>query len=291
MKLERRGRAELGLLGNAFIWGTTFVLVQGALAHVSTLLFLCLRFSLAGLVLLTIYARGFRREALVPGMIAGLFLFLGYFFQTEGLNFTTPSKSAFFTSMSIPMVPLLSSLVYRSRARVSELVGILISSTGMMLMTLQGTSLRFGKGDVLSFLCAIAFALHIVALGHFAAKFHFPSLAVVQVATAAVLSAATFWWSGPIKLQSVASVWVAVAVTGVFATALAFSVQAWAQQFTSATRTALIYTLEPVFAWATSWLLLGERLPWTALFGAVLIVAGVLLVELKPTHHIQHQTS
>ena len=290
MKITRRSQAELGLLGNAFIWGTTFVVVQGALSHVSTLLFLCMRFGLAGLILLGFYAGKLKRNALLPGMVAGLFLFLGYLFQTAGLKFTTPSKSAFFTSMSIPMVPLLSSLVYRTRTHLIELLGVSVATAGMMLMTLQGTTLRFGKGDALTFLCAIAFALHIVALGHFSGKFDFQTLAVMQIVTAALLSAGSFWWAEPVQLQSHRSVWLAVGITGLFATALAFSVQAWAQQFTSATRTALIYTLEPVFAWGTSWLLLGERLPWTAVLGAILIIAGVLLVELKPTQAVQHPT-
>lgn len=291
MKAAPRGQAELGLLFNCLVWGTTFVLVQQALRDVSTLLFLALRFGLAGVALAVLYHRKIEKKALLPGAIAGVFLFLGYFFQTAGLKFTTPSKSAFFTSLSIPMVPLLGSLVYRTRTHAVEVAGVLVSSAGMMLMTLQGSTLRFGKGDALTFLCAISFALHIVAVGHFSGKYNFESIAVAQVATAALLAAVSFGWAEPVHLNASRTVLLAIGVTGLLATALAFSVQAWAQQFTSATRTALIYTLEPVFAWITSWLLLGEKLPWTAVMGAVLILSGVLLVELKPAHPVQHPSS
>lgn len=290
MKNARRWEAEAALLGNSLIWGTTFVLVKGAIENVSPLLFLLLRFGLAAAILLAIYGRRFERASLGPGLLAGVFLFLGYFLQTAGLQFTTPSKSAFFTSLSIPLVPLLGAFVYRLRPRRVELIGVGIATGGMLLMTAQGLSLQFGRGDWLSLGCAVAFAAHIVTVGHYSARSNFQTIAAMQIVTAAALAGLTFWWAEPVRAHWSGNVLVAVAVTGVFATALAFSVQAWAQQYTAPTRTALIYTLEPVFAWATSRLVLGERLPWTAAAGAVLIVCGVLLVELKPSQAVRHPT-
>ncbi len=101
-------RADLALLANTLIWGATFVLVKDALRDVSPMVYLALRFTLAGAALLLIYSRKIRRDSLRNGAIAGFFLFLGYLFQTTGLQYTTPSKSAFYTSLSIPLVPLLS---------------------------------------------------------------------------------------------------------------------------------------------------------------------------------------
>jgi drug/metabolite transporter (DMT)-like permease len=142
--------------------------------------------------------------------------------------------------------------------------------------------LDIGRGDLLVAGCAVAYAFHIVILGRFAGSLNAGLLAVGQIATAAVLSSATFWWAEPVALKWSASVWIALAVTSLLATALAFSVQTWAQRWSSATRTALIFSMEPVFAWATSYLVAGELLSRRGVAGAVLILAGILLVELKP---------
>jgi len=208
-------------------------------------------------------------------------------FQTLGLELTTASKSAFLTGLSIPMVPLASSLVYKTRPRLVEVTGILIASSGMMLMTLPAPfpfgGFEVSRGDVLSLLCAVTFALHIVIIGHFSSVAGFESVAVFQIATAAVLGSSLFWFAEPIRLHLTAGVAAAVLITGLLATALAFTTQAWAQQFTSATRAALIFALEPVVAWMTSYLLTGETMANRGKVGAGVILAGILLVELKRT--------
>jgi drug/metabolite transporter (DMT)-like permease len=283
-----RLRAEIALIGITIIWGSTFVVVKSALADIPALLFLALRFAVAAIALLLIYRGALRKNAIGPGLLAGTLLFTAYVFQTVGLEFTTPSKSAFLTGLSIPMVPLVSSLVYKNRPRLLEVAGILIASFGMVLMTLP-LSLRFemGRGDILSFLCAVTFALHIVIIGHFSPVIGFESLAVIQIAMAAVLgigaSSAVHWFAEPLRFHLTPGVAVAVLVTGLLATALAFTTQAWAQQYTSATRAALIFALEPVVAWVTSWALTGETMTNRGKVGAGLILAGILLVELKKT--------
>ena len=107
----KRWRGELALVGVTFIWGSTFVLVKSALSEVSAILFLALRFTLAAVALTIIYRKGVRRDGILPGLLAGGLLFIAYVFQTRGLELTTASKSAFLTGLSIPMVPLASSLV------------------------------------------------------------------------------------------------------------------------------------------------------------------------------------
>ena len=274
-------RAELSLIGVTLIWGTTFVLVKSALTQVSTPLFLALRFGVAAIALTIIYRSGVRRAGVVPGLLAGGLLFIAYFFQTKGLEYTSASKSAFLTGLSIPMVPLASSLVYRSRPRLFEVAGVLLASVGMAMMTLPEGRFEMSRGDFLSFLCAVTFALHIVVVGHYSPIIGFQSIAVLQVAVAAILGAVSFGFVEPVRFASSGTVVAAVLVTGLLATALAFTTMAWAQQFTSATRAALIFALEPVFAWVTSYLLMGETLSPRAKVGAAVILAGVLLVELK----------
>jgi drug/metabolite transporter (DMT)-like permease len=287
------GRADLALVGVTAIWGCTFLLVKGALDQVSPVLFLAFRFGLASLVLWLCYRRRVVREGVVPGIIAGLFLSAGYAFQTIGLQFTTASKSAFLTSMLTPMVPLAAALVYRRGPRPRELAGIAVASIGMVLMTVPEKFDGVNRGDLLSFFCAVSFAGQVVAVSYFSGRGNFETLALFQMLTASVLSFGSFWFLETPKLNWGPQVIVAIAVTGLLASALAFSVQAWAQRFTSVNRAAIIYTLEPVFAWLTSWLLAGERLSGRAGMGAALILSGILIVELKRRtvrQHLQHRS-
>lgn len=278
-------RAELAMAGITVVWGTTFVLVKEALADVSTLLFLAMRFSVAALVLWFIYPKAVRArysgwKSLGPGIFAGLLLFGGYFFQTAGLKLTTPSKSAFITGLSIPMVPLVSSLVYRMKPRLPEVAGILIATFGMGLITLPPGDFAIGRGDLLSLICAVTFAVHLVVISHYTPLLGFQTVAVLQVVTAAVLGLMAFPVAETVVFHPGTAVIAAVAVTGLFATALAFTTMAWAQQYTTATRTALICALEPVVAWLTSWWLTGETMAVRGKIGAGLILAGILVVEL-----------
>lgn len=277
-----RGRAELALIGVTVIWGTTFVVVKSALADVSVFVFLALRFSLAGIALAVVYRKSLGRQGLGPGLRAGGLLFTAYVFQTLGLERTTPSKSAFLTGLAIPMVPLASSLVYRIKPRLVEVAGVVIATIGMMLMTLSSGSAvewSMSRGDLLSFLCAVMFALHIVVIGHYSPVIGFESLAATQILVAAAAALAVVPFAEPVRLHFTPAVLGALLLTGLFATALAFTTQAWAQKYTSATRAALIFALEPVIAWATSWLLTGETMANRGKVGAGAILAGILLVE------------
>jgi drug/metabolite transporter (DMT)-like permease len=144
------------------------------------------------------------------------------------------------------------------------------------------------RGDLLSMFCAVAFAFHIVLIGHFAPLIGFETLAVVQVATAALLASVVLPVTGAASAHFTPEVAAAVLITGLLATALAFTTMAWAQQYTSATRAALIFALEPVVAWLTSFLLTGETMSGRGIFGAVLILAGIVMVELKRTDVQEH---
>jgi len=280
-------RADLALVGIALIWGATFVLVKQALQDASTLLFLALRFSLAGLALAVIFRPlpgKFTNPRLLwrGGILAGLCLSAGYVLQTVGLRYTSPSKSAFITGLSVVLVPVFGAVLRRRLPAGAEALGVAAATAGMGLMTLSPETLRIERGDLLTLGCAVGFAVHIMVVGHYAPRVSFQALTLVQVATAAVLALATCGWAEPPMIRWSPGVVVALVVTGLLATALAFSVQAWAQQYTTPTHTALIFALEPVFAWLTSFLLAGELLSLRATVGALLILAGILRVELKP---------
>lgn len=281
--------SALGLV--ALIWGTTFVLVKQALADISTLLFLTLRFAVATLALSLLLNKGLRSDFAQPllrkrsiraGVLAGVFLSGGYLFQTFGLKYTTPAKAGFLTGLYIPLVPLFGAIVYKKTPNASELVGVVSAFAGMALMTVQRNLGGIGAGDVLVMICAVAYAFHILVLGRFAADSSVAIMSVVQIATAALLGAATCGWAEPAHVTWTPPVVLALVITSLFATALAFSIQTWAQQYSSPTRTALIFALEPVFAWATSYVVADEVLSGRAMLGAALIMAGIVMVELKP---------
>jgi drug/metabolite transporter (DMT)-like permease len=287
-----RWKAELALGFNAVVWGTTFVLVKSALHQISPLLFLALRFSVATVALAVMFRGRWRRRApdaprvtarmVATGAMIGLFLFAGYLLQTLGLESTTAPKSAFLTGLATVMVPLLAALVYKIRPRISEVAGVLAATAGMGLMTLEGPIGSISRGDLLTFGCAIAFAAHIVATGHFAATVGYEILSITQIGAAALAALSLACWVETPRIQWQPLVIWAILGTGLLCTALAFTIQAWAQHYTTSTRTALIYALEPVVAWITSFCIAREGLSGQAAAGAALILSGVLLVEMKP---------
>jgi drug/metabolite transporter (DMT)-like permease len=286
-------RAEAALVVNTVIWGATFVLVKQALRDVSPILFLALRFSLATVVLLVLFRGSWNRLrnprwSLTGGAMAGVFLFSGYAFQTIGLQFTTAPKSAFLTGLTAVMTPLLAAAVYRNRPRAREVGGVLLATCGMALMTLPGFRLAINRGDLLTICCAACYAAHILTLSRYSARASFELLSTAQIGISALLAWSLFHGMETPHIRWTPGVWAAIVITGVFATALAFTFQAWAQRYTTSTRTALIFMLEPVFAWITSYVLTGETLSSRAAAGASLILAGILMVELKPSQPRQH---
>ncbi len=277
----KRWKADLALVVVAFIWGSTFVIVKKALADTSTILFLALRFALAGAVL-AYGARQVRvdRRLARASLVVGLAMFAGYLLQTWGLRLTTPSKSAFITGFSIVLVPIFVGLAFRRFAGWAPLAGVASALTGLYLLTTPSGGGPVNRGDLLTLGCAAAFALHIIFLGHYSRQLPPVGLAAGQVVVAGALAFAAVPWAERVFLRLTPGLLLAIVVTGLLATALAFFVQTWAQQFTSPAHTALIFALEPVFAWLTSWVVLGERLGGRAALGALLILAGIILAEL-----------
>ncbi len=287
--MSRSLKAHLLLALIALIWGSTFVLVKAALRDCSPLVLNALRMFLAAGLLAAYYRKHLvrlARPALLSGFVVGLCLYLGYAFQTTGLRLTTPSKSAFLTGVSTVLVPVIMFALWRTRVRRWRAVGICLALAGLFLMTVPGGPqgiadfARVNRGDVLSFACAVAFAFQIVFLGRATQRFPFEQIAVLQIAVAAVLTAVSAPFLERPHFSATPIVVACVLITGIFATALAFAIQSWAQQFTPESHTALIFTLEPVFAWLTSFIVLGERLGLRVGGGALLILAGVLVSEL-----------
>jgi drug/metabolite transporter (DMT)-like permease len=289
--------AHLLLLAVVAVWGATFTLVKDALQDASPLLFNLLRMTLAAIALIVINRRSLRnltQNTLFSGLVVGIFLAAGYQLQTAGLARTTASKSAFITGLVVVFVPLLSTIPAIRPAtahapRWSSGLGALLAFAGLLLLTTPaGTTwanlfTSIGIGDLLTLLCSIAFAAHLLALAHTSTRVPIVQLATLQITAAALVMAITLPLGGHIYLHVTLRLVIALAVTSLLATAAAFTIQSWAQQHLPPTHTALLLTLEPVFAWLVSFLFLGERLSVRALQGAGLIFAGILITELLPT--------
>jgi drug/metabolite transporter (DMT)-like permease len=289
-KRPARWQADLSLAIVALIWGVTFVTVKRALNEISTMYFLAIRFGLASFFMLLIFGLRFHGagsariwRGLRGGAVAGVFLWLGYVFQTFGLKYTSAGNSGFLTGLYIVLVPLISACVYRRWPQMLELIGIGVASAGMALLTLPSLdrNLHVNRGDLLTVGCAVAFAFQILVLGYYSQREQFETVALGQIVCAAVLSTVSLAIEPPRAVWSNTVIF-AVILTSLFATALAFALQTWAQQYTTPTRTALIFALEPVFALMTAVLAGGERLTLAAVCGGGLILAGIVVVELKP---------
>ena len=286
--------AHILLIGVVLVWGCTFPLVKSALNDISPLLFNLLRMSLAALVLLLINfkeLRGLTRSELRLCITAGLFLALGYSFQTTGLAHTTPSKSAFLTGLVVVLVPILSLIPHVApptspRPNAIVFLGAILAFIGLILLTSTpgtGAALLSGMhlGEWLTLLCAIAFAAHLLTLAHAAPQLSARRLGTLQIAFAAVFMLFALPLCGRPSLHLTPTAILAMAITALLATAAAFTIQSWAQQLLPPTHTALILTLEPVFAALTSLLFFHERFGPRELLGAALILAGILLAELR----------
>jgi len=288
--MRRALKAHFSLLLITLIWGATFVIVKGAIEQDATpLAFNFVRMTLAAFALGIFFHRElstFSRSALIAGIVPGIFLWLGYEFQTTGLRLTTASKSAFITGISVILVPLLLVLFWGRKTSRWTVIGVLAAFAGLFLLSVPASENTFGnwasvnRGDLLTLGCAFSFAFHIIFLGRASERHPLAQIGFLQIATAAVLMGITApLLENPHMTWSPRVVW-AIVLTSLLATAAAFTIQAWAQQLVSPTQTALILSLEPVFAWMTSYLVLGERLGLRAGVGAALILAGVLISEL-----------
>ena len=289
--------AHLLLLAVVIIWGATFVLVKDALQDTSPLLFNLLRMALAFVALAIVNHRqllSIKRQSIISGFMVGLFLAAGYQFQTTGLAHTTAAKSALITGLVVVFVPLFTIFPAlrpsgTPHPRWTSALGAIFAFSGLLLLTTPaGTSWQnlfrtIGLGDILTLFCAVAFAAHLLSLARVSKGIPTAQLATIQIGSAALLMAISLPLGGRPHLTFTPRLITALAVTSLLATAAAFTIQSWAQQYLPPTHTAILLSLEPVFACITSFLVLHEHLGPRSLFGAALILIGIVTIEIFPS--------
>jgi drug/metabolite transporter (DMT)-like permease len=303
-------RAYLLMVFVVAIWGSTFVLIKGALADATPAAFNLIRMTLASALLGIVYHRSWRtirRSHIAAGALVGLCLAAGYQFQTTGLARTTPSKSAFITGLVVVLVPLFSSIpgLHPPGARPprwNAFLGAAVAFAGILLLTAPSvasstrSSFRLAAllpdlssinlGDVLTLGCAIGFAFHCLALSHVSPRIAFQPLALLQVGFCAVFMTLSLPLIEHPHVHWTPRLAIALVISAAIATAAAFSIQSWAQSILPSTHIALLLTLEPVFAWITAFVFSGERLGVRPATGAILILFGIALTELVPQPHL-----
>jgi drug/metabolite transporter (DMT)-like permease len=278
------GRPELALIGVTMLWGGTFLIVHMAMRESGPLFFVGLRFGVAALIALPFalpVLRGLTRREVAAGFVIGLGIFAGYSLQTWGLRTIGSSLSAFITAAYVPLVPVLQWLILRRRPRLASWIGVALAFAGLLLVAAPQQGLTLGMGEALTLLSTVAIALEIIFISLWAGQVNVARVTLVQLATASLLA---FLCMGPAgETVPPLSPLVVGSACGLGAmTALIQFVMNWAQRSVSPTRATLIYAGEPVWAGIIG-RMAGERLPATALLGAALIVAAVIVSELNLT--------
>ena len=270
------------LVAVCVVWGSTFVVVKDAVAHMPVMDFLAWRFAIAAVAMAVIRPKAV--AALSPlarrhGVVLGLALAAGYVAQTFGLERTPATVSGFITGLFVVFTPLCSGLLLRRRVEGTAWAGVAVATAGLALLSLRGLSI--GTGEAITLLCAVSFALHIVGLGEWSTPKDAYGLAVVQLATVAVVAAVI---AAPDTLAPPpdTDVWGAILLTALGATAFGFWGQTWAQAHLPPTRAAVVMTMEPVFAGVFGVAIGGDDLGVRTVVGALLVLAAMYIVELGP---------
>ena len=272
--------ALLALVLVTAVWGVTFVQVKDAVALYPLFAFLAVRFWIATLTLAVPglpRVRSLGRPGFVGGAFLGLLLAAGYTLQTAGLERTTVSSTGFITGMYVVLTPLIALVLVRSRIGLSVWGGVALSTIGLAM--LSGIHAGSVTGDLLVLAAAAVYSLQIVLMERYAPRYDAVAFTFVEMLAAGVALGVVAAALGDLHLPHGWTVWGALLVTGVFASALAFLVQTWAQRRTSATRTALAFTMEPVWTAFFGYTLAGDRLGLLGWGGCAVIMAGIVLAE------------
>jgi drug/metabolite transporter (DMT)-like permease len=297
--MSNRIAADIGLLFIAVVWGSTFGVMKTAVADVDPMLFLFVRFTAATMGLLPVYAvSAVRRrrlgatdrpglaESFKPGIALGLIFAAGFIAQVEGLRLTSATASGFITGMNVILVAVVHSLLIRSLPPIRVRIGILLATAGLLTIAVQ-KGLSFAPGDIITFVCAVFFGLHIVATDRYARSVDPVAVVLVQAVLIALITLALSVLRGSIAdINRIPSTALLAAIyCGILATSVALVIQTAAQRIASSIETAMIYSLEPVFAALFAFLFFGENPGARTLVGGLMILAGILAVNLSPSRH------
>lgn len=277
--------AAIGLIVTTIIWGSAFVVMKNSVDIISPTYLLALRFTIAAIALILVFWRQvmkITKSDLICGGLLGVFLFVNYFFQTYGLKFTTASKNAFITTLYVILVPFLHWFFNRKRPTRKNIAAAVIAVIGLALLSLEG-DLSVNPGDLLTFICGIFFAVHIVFIDRFTTDHSPVTMTVIQMAVAAILS----WLIAPVLEGGLdvrvidRSMMVSLLYLGIFSTMIGFLLQNVGQKYLTPNTSSILLSFESVFGLIFSVIFLGDPLTVRLIAGCVLMFAAVILSEYK----------
>ncbi len=284
--LKRGYIADSSLVLICVFWGMSFILVKQAIEEINLYYFIFLRFAIATSILLPLFSRRLKHlnlKLVRDGVILGGFLFIAFITQTVGLQYTSASNAGFITGLHVVLVPLMLAIFFKKKPALTATVGAFIAAVGLFFLTVSD-QFTINRGDVWVILCSVSVAFQVILTGWYAVRHDVYLLALVQIITVLFLTGITTAFIGgaavPLSVLSPFVIFVII-LMAVFATAFNFTVQVWAQQYTTPTRAAVIFTMEPVFAALFAYLWGGEILNFRGYFGAALIFLGIILSEFR----------
>lgn len=281
----KKYKGELLMLVTAIMWGSGFIGMKLGLGHLTVFQLMAGRFILATMILALIFHKKLRlisKSVMWKGAILGSILFIAFALQTIGLEYTTTSKNAFLTAVNVIIVPLIAWVIYKRKFDRFEILAAFLAVIGIGFLSLQGT-MTINIGDVLSLICAFAFAFDIFYTNVFVKTEDALALTIVQFFTASVLSTASVIILGEIPTVVSPQGWYAILYLAVFSTTIAYACQNIGMQYANPTKSAIILSTEALFGTVLAVLILGEVLTGKMLFGCLLIFVAILVAEVKPT--------
>ena len=278
-----RTRAESYLLSITIIWGSTFVLTKIILEDASPFVYVALRFFIASFIFAALFFRRLRtisKDGVAKGLVLGVLLFFGFMLQTIGMKYTTASKSAFITGLMVVFTPIFQLIIERKAPKIGNIIGVVLVASGLFLLTSpKGSELNIG--DALTLMCAVLFSIYTVYLGVYG-KDHDPAhLTFVQFALTAILAVIAIPLLETAHLNLTFSFLVTLTYLAVMPTVVALYVMAKYQKYTTPTRSAIIYSMEPPIAAVFAFFIIGEHIGMIGVVGGIMILSGLIVSELS----------
>ncbi len=282
--MKKSLKADLTLLLVTLFWGAGFPITKFALETITPFYHIGARFLIGSILLALIFhkrLKEIKKDIIIPALILSIFLFSCYTLQTIGLQLTTASKSGFFSGLSVLIVPIISIFYLKAKLKINTVIGIILATMGLLLLSYSGGMFSFNTGDFITIISTVCYAWQLLFTGSYVKKYDATLLSIVQLFFVAIFGFVFAFVFEPVPSNVSLLSFGSLLFSAVPCTAFAFWVQTTIQQYTPASHIALVITMEPVFGAVTSYLLLGELLGIRGILGGILIVAAMLITELR----------
>jgi drug/metabolite transporter (DMT)-like permease len=267
----------------ALTWGTSYAIIKDALNTIRPFTLMTLRFGLSTIILSILFSKRLkkiRKKDVFQGSIIGIFMFLAFFTLVTGISYTTASKQSFIIGSYVLIVPFLAWIINRKKPDIYSIIGAVLATVGIGLLTING-SFNINKGDLISILCAISFACHMIAIEHFSKDSDPIISTIMQFAVTSILFIILTATFESFNFVLTSKLIISVAYLVIVTTVIAFAVQNIAQKYISATSTALILTLESTFGGVFAVIVLNETMSIQMIIGCIIVLIGIIIEESK----------